>query len=451
MTEVRVGQPVDVTLAGWPAGVVSVALCGAGAAAGSADCATAQSTVVVVGEDGTGTGTLLGVAPPSSCPCVVRATTLTGQVTATLPVVVPDVATGAVAPRPMTVVPTSRLVVAAAAERVGGWRGAVVAALGGPADYRVAVTVQNAGDLASTARTVDVVAGRDSLGGEVVGRLDVAAVDPGDALTRELVVRVPAPLAGAYVLHGELDPADHGSVFVAEVESWPVVPAAVVLFLAAWLLLRRRVLRAVAVTALVGALVVAGHWGLTRWLEHSRAERAQAALLAGFAPALTSDETPAAPAEPVTGDLVGVLRIPALDGLQLAVVEGVVPEQLRRGPGHYPGTALPGQVGNVVVAGHNARSGAGAPFVDLHELVAGDEIRFETPQGTWTYTVTGTRVVPPAAVSVLLPVRDRPQAVPTTSQLTLVTCDYSLGGSTNRLVVEAELAEAGPAGRAVGG
>lgn len=469
-TEIISGEPFDVTLAGWPAGtVVSVEICGERAAAGSAGCATAQSTLIVVAGDGTGTGALVGSLPPKGCPCVLRAKALTGDLTAALPVVVPQAATSAGIPeRGPTVIPISRLIVAAAVTPLGDWFDGLVSALGGAADYRLTVTMQNIGGAASPARTADVIVGRDTLGGDAVTSLAIAPIEPGESVTYDVVVRIGAPLAGAYVLHGEVDPADNGSVFVAEVTSWPVVPAVAALFFVSWALLalrarRRRLdgktdgaktpwtvpaLRAVAVTAIVALAVVSAHWGVSRWLEHTHATEAQSELLAGFTSApgddpATAGQTvrhPAAVNLPATGDLVGVLRVPALDDLELAVVAGVTPEQLGRGPGHYPGTALPGELGNVVVAGHNSPTNAGASFVDLDGIGVGDTIAFETSAGAWTYTVTGTRVVPPTAVSVLLPVRDDPVGAPLTSQLTLITCDYSLG-ATNRLIVEAEIAD----------
>lgn len=468
-TEIVSGERVDVMLSGWPAGVVSVSICGERAASGSPDCATAESALIVAAADGTGSGSLVGALPPKGCPCVLYAKTLTGELTATLPVVLPEASASAGVPeRTPTVVPISRLVVAASATPLGDWFDHLLAALGGGADYRLAVTVQNTGGIASTARTADVVVGRDSLGGDAVAALTLAPIEPGELVTHEVDVRVGAPLVGTYVLHGEIDPADNGSVFVVEVTSWPILPAVAVLFFASWTVLamrarRRRldgktddgkvpwtipVLRAVAVTAVVSIVVVSAHWGLSRWLEHSRAAQAQSELLAGFAPALGSTPAdarqvvrqPAAVNLPATGDFVGVLRVPALSGLELAVVAGVTPEQLARGPGHYPGTALPGELGNVVVAGHNSRTNAGAPFVDLEHVRVGDAIVLETSAGAWTYTVTATRVVPPTAVSVLLPVRDDPVGTPVTSQLTLITCDYSLG-ATNRLVVEAEIVD----------
>ena len=114
------------------------------------------------------------------------------------------------------------------------------------------------------------------------------------------------------------------------------------------------------------------------------------------------------------------------------VVEGVTPADLQKGPGHYPGTALPGEVGNTVISGH--RTTYGAPFNDLLELRDGDAVVVETQTAWVTYRVTGREVVAPSAVEVTLPVPGRPGVRPTERLLTLTTChpEYS---ARERLVV----------------
>src|SRR5438874_2090686 len=78
---------------------------------------------------------------------------------------------------------------------------------------------------------------------------------------------------------------------------------------------------------------------------------------------------------PENGDAVGHLLIPKI-GLDAYVIEGVDVADLRQGPGHYPGTSLPGQEGNAAIAGH--RTTYGAPFGDLDQLAKSDEITIET-------------------------------------------------------------------------
>jgi sortase A len=86
-----------------------------------------------------------------------------------------------------------------------------------------------------------------------------------------------------------------------------------------------------------------------------------------------------------------VLRIPRLgdwNDRPPVVVEGVSTSDLKKGPGHIPGTALPGELGNVVLSGH--RTTYGAPFERFDELRPGDAVVVETRDTWFTYTVTGT-------------------------------------------------------------
>jgi len=118
------------------------------------------------------------------------------------------------------------------------------------------------------------------------------------------------------------------------------------------------------------------------------------------------------------------------------VVEGVGTEDLKKGPGHYPGTALPGELGNVVLSGH--RTTYGAPFNRLDELRPNDAVVLET-QDTWlTYRVTGTMIVSPTAIEVTYPVPNRPGDRPTQRLLTLTTCNPKYS-ARERLVVRAVL------------
>jgi sortase A len=140
------------------------------------------------------------------------------------------------------------------------------------------------------------------------------------------------------------------------------------------------------------------------------------------------------------GDGLAILWIPRIgmvgDSARV-VVEGVGHEDLKKGPGHYPGTALPGQVGNVVISGH--RTTYGAPFNRVDELRVGDPIVIETRDSWFTYRVTGEQVVAPTAVEVTYPVPGDRSATPTKRLLTLTTCNPKYS-ARQRLVVSAELA-----------
>ncbi len=133
---------------------------------------------------------------------------------------------------------------------------------------------------------------------------------------------------------------------------------------------------------------------------------------------------------PVTppGGALDHLVIPAI-GVDRYVVQGVAEGDLQEGPGHYPGTPLPGQVGNVAIAGH--RTTFGAPFFRLNEVHSGDLVYLTDTLGTtWVYTVVSQFVVAPSDVAVL----DATKA----PELTLTTCNPRFE-ATSRLIVRAVL------------
>jgi sortase A len=136
---------------------------------------------------------------------------------------------------------------------------------------------------------------------------------------------------------------------------------------------------------------------------------------------------PTVPQPPVPGDAVALLRIPKL-GIDKVVVEGVGVPDLKRGPGHYPQTPLPGQPGNAAIAGH--RTTYGAPFSHLDELVNGDLVLVTTRQGRFRYRVDGHQVVRPSEREVL--------ATTLGARLTLTTC-HPRFSARQRLIVTATL------------
>ena len=131
--------------------------------------------------------------------------------------------------------------------------------------------------------------------------------------------------------------------------------------------------------------------------------------------------TSAVPDKPVPGDAIGLIDIPRLGSdYSYAIVEGVSTNDLKKGPGHYPGTAMPGGIGNFVVSGH--RTTYLAPFNGLGELSVGDAIVIETRDTWYTYRVTSTETVLPTDVGVILPVPGEPHATPSKALITLTTC-----------------------------
>jgi sortase A len=160
-------------------------------------------------------------------------------------------------------------------------------------------------------------------------------------------------------------------------------------------------------------------------------------------PDATTTTTLPAPAPPVPfGDAVAHLVIPKI-GLDKYVVQGVGVPDLRKGPGHYPETPMPGQLGTAAIAGH--RTTYGAPFWSLSDLVTGDKIEITTLQGTYTYTVKKDPFpVDPHNLSVLDPVPDPAHPGQNEAWLTLTTCNPRFSAS-QRLVIQAQLdAKASP-------
>ena len=158
-----------------------------------------------------------------------------------------------------------------------------------------------------------------------------------------------------------------------------------------------------------------------------------------------------------SGDAIARIRAPKI-GLDKIVVEGVEVDDLRKGPGHYRSTPMPGQRGNAAIAGH--RTTYGAPFNRIDELAPDDEILVSTPQGDFTYKVvpqkdadgevSGHMIVSPNDVWVLNDAGD--------NRLTLTACHPKYSAS-QRIIVQAVLVVppaltpklvSKPAGEAVG-
>ena len=149
-----------------------------------------------------------------------------------------------------------------------------------------------------------------------------------------------------------------------------------------------------------------------------------------------------AAAEPPLGDAYARFYLPSLHGDRpTVVVEGVGVPDLKKGPGHWPDSAVPGAVGNLVLSGH--RTTYGAPFADLAELHVGDALVVETRDTWFTYRMTSYEVVPPTALQVTLPVPDSPGAVATQAVITLTTCNPKYS-ARQRLVVHGLLQAALP-------
>jgi sortase A len=128
---------------------------------------------------------------------------------------------------------------------------------------------------------------------------------------------------------------------------------------------------------------------------------------------------------PKVGEVLGRISIKRL-GVSVIFMEGLTPKILRRGVGHVPGTPLPGEIGNVALAGHRDTF-----FRPLERIRLDDEILITTTASTARYRVDSVKVVDLNDVEVLAPA--------TTSTLTLITCYpfYFVGSAPRRFIVHA--------------
>lgn len=187
--------------------------------------------------------------------------------------------------------------------------------------------------------------------------------------------------------------------------------------------LRRALTGLALVLALGGVALIAYPFVTDMW-----AGRIQTTLRADLALDTTASDYRAGELE--VGNALTRLQIPVLD-VDTIVVEGTTPAALRAGAGHYPKTALPGELGNVAIAGH--RTTYGRPFNRMDELVPGNKIVLTTPIGKHTYEVISKPwVVSPDDWS---PIEDYEEGG---SFLTLTSC-HPEGSADYRIIVRAEL------------
>jgi sortase A len=133
---------------------------------------------------------------------------------------------------------------------------------------------------------------------------------------------------------------------------------------------------------------------------------------------------------------IGILSIPKL-GVRVELMQGITLTVIDRGAGHWPGTPMPGELGNMVIAGH--RTLYQKPFARLNELVPGDKVLFDTVDGKhWTYEVRGIIIVPASHIGLA--------SQHNAHTATLFAC-HPKGQATHRIV--AKLMLLGPDGKPV--
>lgn len=135
----------------------------------------------------------------------------------------------------------------------------------------------------------------------------------------------------------------------------------------------------------------------------------------------------------------GTMHVPKFDRDRFPLAEGVSLERVLnvKGAGHYPETALPGEVGNFSVAGH--RNTYGRVFEGIARLEAGDPVVIETADAFYVYEVTESLVVDPSATEVIAPTPGQPDIEPTEQMMTLTAC-HPMYSARERYIVHAEFA-----------
>jgi sortase A len=194
------------------------------------------------------------------------------------------------------------------------------------------------------------------------------------------------------------------------------------------------------------------------WWTDVQGDRAQAAIVHDFATQPVPTTTPTAAGEapkvkvaaprrdappvekaPAHAVTFATIQVPRWDGNPAKPVsEGIDRATVLnpKGVGHYPGTQMPGDVGNFAVAGH--RTTYGKPFNRIAELEVGDPIVIRTKTTWYVYRMTSKEIVYPDDVGVIAPVPDHPGQAPTARMITMTSCT-PMYSAAQRYVVHGEL------------
>lgn len=183
--------------------------------------------------------------------------------------------------------------------------------------------------------------------------------------------------------------------------------------------------RKLSTAMIVAGLCLLSFVGHEYWAMHSEQQELHRRWIEQQAKASAASTAPVATKD----DGLTRVFIPKID-LDLIVVEGTTHKALRLGPGHLMNTPLPGEPGNSVISAHRDTF-----FRHIYELAKGDVIQVSRDGRTYTFQVTGKKIVQPDDLSVIQNTSD--------SRLTLITCypTYYIGPAPQRLIVTAKLAD----------
>ena len=190
----------------------------------------------------------------------------------------------------------------------------------------------------------------------------------------------------------------------------------------------RRIRRILSMLMIAGGIVLLFLGARELWESHFGQSEAAREFQSEPVPPPSLTPVPRTERPPEPGEAMAKLIFPRLDA-QLYVVEGDSASDLRRGPGHLRGTAMPGRNGNCVIAGHRDTH-----FRLLKDVHPGDDIVLQTRNGKFLYRVKKLEVVPSSDTAPLQPTSE--------AELNLITCYpfYYVGSAPKRFVVEARLA-----------
>jgi sortase A len=182
--------------------------------------------------------------------------------------------------------------------------------------------------------------------------------------------------------------------------------------------------RAVSLALVVGGAVLLAYVGLEYWGMYRSQKDLESEWEHQAAVTSTPGQSQLSPEQMLTRILIPKIEMDAI------VVEGASRKELSAGPGHMKQTAEPGETGNAVITAHRDTF-----FRHIYELTKGDQIQVRRSGRTFTFEVTGKRIVVPEDISVIKPTTD--------PQLTLITCypTYYIGPAPKRLVVFSRLVE----------
>lgn len=216
----------------------------------------------------------------------------------------------------------------------------------------------------------------------------------------------------------------------------------------------RKILVALGALMLLSGLAVLGFIGAGFLADQSELEQKQQdtkALIQTWSEEsptarVNASEKPPVTQRPATYEEFGVLYVPRWGKDYVApILEGDRSTEVSswHGVDHYPGSQMPGELGNFALTGHNGRNDTGR-FSHLNQNEVGDFVYVETADGWYSYRLTAFEAIDPSENDVLLPVPRQQNVKPTKSIITLISCTRMWWGTTGRYVAYGDFVQFTP-------